>query len=153
LFKTWQIFVFSLVPLALVFAGVIIGSVHGVDSRQEVFPTQAPRPENGEGPQPTAVPGATQLELVAQNIAFDPMSLSATAGQPVSLTMDNRDAGVPHNFALYRDRSAGQVLFQGELVTGPTVITYNFDAPGTPGNYFFRCDVHPDTMTGQFTVQ
>ena len=28
-----------------------------------------------------------------------------------------------------------------------------FDAPERPGNYFFRCDVHPDTMTGTFRVQ
>jgi hypothetical protein len=43
MFKTWQIFVFSLIPLALVFAGVIIGSLHGSDSEAEVFPT-APAP-------------------------------------------------------------------------------------------------------------
>ena len=42
MFKTWQIFVFSLIPLALVFAGVFIGSIHGSDSEREVFPTPAP---------------------------------------------------------------------------------------------------------------
>jgi len=30
--------------------------------------------------------------------------------------------------------------------------TYTFTAPSTPGTYFFRCDVHPETMTGQFIV-
>lgn len=153
MFKSWQVFVFSLVPLALVFAGVIIGSMNGVDSRREVFPTAAPRPENGNAePQPTAAPGTTALTIVAQNLAFDPEALSAPAGQPVALTMDNQDAGVLHNVSVYADRGFSQPIFQGELVTGVTSITYNFDAPSTPGTYPFRCDVHPDTMVGQLTV-
>ncbi|MEN6388155.1 MAG: hypothetical protein ABFD13_04555 [Candidatus Cryosericum sp.] len=28
-----------------------------------------------------------------------------------------------------------------------------FDAPTTPGMYFFHCDIHPATMTGQFIVK
>ena len=151
MFKSWQIFVFSLVPLALVFAGVIIGSMHGVDSAQEVFPTPAPQAENGDAPEPTAVPGATQLELVAENLEWDPTTLSAPAGATVQVVMDNRDAGVPHNFALYADQGYTQVIYQGELVTGPIMHTDTFETPSTPGQYFFRCDVHPD-MTGQFTV-
>jgi plastocyanin len=152
LFKSWQIFVFSLVPLALVFAGVIIGSMHGTDSELQVFPTAAPRPENGGPPAPTAVPGATQLELVAKNILFDKSTLNAAAGKPVSLTFDNQDAGVLHDFALFADRGYTQSIFTGELLTGPATETYTFDAPSTPGTYFFRCNVHPDTMTGQFIV-
>ena len=152
MFKSWQIFVFSLVPLALVFAGVIIGSMFGVDSELETFPTQAPAGENGDAEQPTAVPGATEIELVAENILWDKESLSAPAGEPVSVIMDNRDAGVLHNFSLYADRAFTQAIFVGELVTGPVTETYTFDAPSTPGTYFFRCDVHPDTMTGQFQV-
>ena len=151
MFKTWQIFVFSLVFLALLFAGVIIGSMHGVDSQAQVFPTVAPTAENG-GPAPTAVPGATQIDLAAENIMFDKTSLTASAGQPVTITFDNRDAGVLHNFSLYADPAYTQAIFPGDLVTGPIVTTYNFDAPSTAGTYPFRCDVHPDTMTGQFTV-
>lgn len=45
MFKSWHIFVFSLIPLALVLTGVIIGSIHfsGGDSQAEVLPTPAPR--------------------------------------------------------------------------------------------------------------
>jgi plastocyanin len=151
LFKTWQIFVFSLVPLALVFAGVIIGSMHGLDSEAQVFPTPPPQAENGGEPAPTPAPGTTQIELVAEDLAFDQESLSAPAGQPVAVLFDNRDASVPHNFAVYADPGFRQVVFQGELVTGPATTTYTFNAPSTPGAYPFKCDVHPD-MTGRFTV-
>jgi plastocyanin len=30
--------------------------------------------------------------------------------------------------------------------------TYTFEAPD-PGEYFFRCDVHPVDMTGTFVVR
>lgn len=43
MFKAWQIFVFTAIPLALVLAGVILGSIHGSDSEREVFPTPPPR--------------------------------------------------------------------------------------------------------------
>ncbi len=146
-----SIFIFSLVPLALVFAGVIIGSMRGVDAEREVFPTQAPAAN--AGPLPTAPAGTTQLEITANNISFDKSSLTARAGQPVQLIMHNRDAGIPHNVAVYTNRSASQKIFAGELDTGPGDKTYSFTAPSAPGTYFFRCDVHPDTMTGNFILQ
>jgi len=58
---------------------------------------------------------------------------------------------VPHNIAIYTDDSAAESLFVGELVTGPKQVTYEVGALD-PGTYFFRCDVHPTTMTGTFVV-
>jgi plastocyanin len=150
-FNKWQIFFFSLVPLALVFAGVIIGSMHGVDSNIEVFPTAAPTAAGGPPPTPSA-PGETVIQLRASNLAFDKTSLSAAANQPVNVQFENADAGVLHNFALYNNASASQKIFGGELSTGPTTVNYKFTAPAA-GTYFFRCDVHPDTMKGSFAVR
>jgi hypothetical protein len=56
-FKSWQIFVFSLIPLALVFTGVIIGSIHGVDSEPEEFPEPPTQPLPSTSP--TRAPGST----------------------------------------------------------------------------------------------
>ena len=152
MFKSWQVFVFSLVPLALVFAGVIIGAHHGVDSAKEPVATAAPPSATTTAPTPSA-PGATVLQIAAKNVAFDKKALTATAGQPVTVQFNNEDTGVPHNFAVYTDKGASQKIFSGELVTGPATATYNFNAPSTPGTYFFRCDVHPDQMSGSFTVK
>ncbi len=152
MFKSWQIFVFALVPLALVFAGVIIGSMDGIDAEREVFPTRPPHTENGGTTPPTpSAPGETVIQLVAETIQFDQRALTATTG-PVTVRLDNRDAAVQYNFALYTDSSATQAIFIGDLVTGPIVEDYSFEAPA-PGTYFFRCDVHPDMMTGSFTVR
>ncbi len=152
MFKSWQIFVFALVPLALVFAGVIIGSMPGIDAELEVVPTRPPHTENGDAkPATPSVPGETVIQLVAETLEFDQRALTSTTG-PVTVQLDNRDASVLHNFALYVDNSATQQIFSGDLVTGPIIENYSFEAPG-PGTYFFRCDVHPDTMTGSFTVR
>lgn len=151
--KSWQVFVFSLVPLALVLTGVIVGSVHfsGEDSSKEVFPTPAPQ---AAAPTPPPAPaGATTLSVVAQNNLFTTRSLSAAAGKPVQLTFDNKDAGVLHNVAFYTNASATTTIYKSPLTTGPNVSTFNFDAPTAPGSYFFHCDVHPDTMTGSFVVR
>ena len=100
-----------------------------------------------------ATGGPVSVTLVAQNILFDISTITASPSVEVTVTLDNRDAGVLHNVAFYTDRTASTSIFVGELVTGPTVIEETFTSPGTPGNYFFRCDVHPDTMTGAFIVQ
>jgi plastocyanin len=71
----------------------------------------------------------------------------------VTVTLDNQDAGVLHNVAFYTDRSASSAIHVGELITGVATEDVVFTAPSTPGSYFFRCDVHPDTMTGAFNVQ
>ena len=91
------------------------------------------------------------INLTVQNMAFDKASISVPSGAKVTMIFNNQDS-VPHNFALYTDSSAANVIFKGDVVTSKT-ITYQFTAPSSAGNYFFRCDVHPTAMTGTFTVQ
>ena len=154
--KSWQVFVFSLVPLALVFAGVIIGSMHGIDSEKEVFPTPPPSTSSsssgssGSSSAAAAAPGT--LTLAASNLAFDKRSLSALPNTQTKLQFENKDAGVLHNFAVYNNNRATTKIFVGELTTGPNTTTYTFTTPAA-GTYFFRCDSHPDQMTGTFNVR
>ena len=100
-----------------------------------------------------ATGGPVAVILVAQNLSFDLSSIAASTGVEVTITLDNRDAGVLHNVAIYTNPSASSSIFVGELTTGPATLANAFTSPATPGNYFFRCDVHPDTMTGAFVVQ
>jgi glucose/arabinose dehydrogenase/plastocyanin len=96
----------------------------------------------------TAVP----VMLTAKNSAFDTNMITVPAGSTVVMTFVNNDANVPHNFALYTDNKATTRIFVGDLVTGVRTVTYTFTAPSVRGSYFFRCDVHPETMTGTFVV-
>lgn len=101
----------------------------------------------------TASNQGVTVDLTAENIAFDKSTITVPAGAKVTVNFDNRDSGVPHNFAVYETDAAENIIFQGKIITGPDKITYNFVAPDKPGTYFFRCDVHPTTMKGQFVVE
>jgi plastocyanin len=102
---------------------------------------------------PAGTGNSVTIDLVAKNIAFDKSTITVPAGAQVTINFDNQDSGIPHNFALYTDSSAKTSIFVGEIITGPKTTTYTFTAPTTPGNYFFRCDVHPTQMKGTFVVQ
>jgi plastocyanin len=99
----------------------------------------------------TAGPGVP-ITLTAQNMAFDTTTLTAPAGSTVVMTFVNKDNNMPHNFALYTNSTATTNIFTGEIITGPKTVTYTFTVPSKPGNYFFRCDIHPELMTGTFVV-
>jgi plastocyanin len=106
-------------------------------------------PGGGEGPPDGGGPGGG-LTVVAQNIAFDTQTIELPPDSAATITFDNRDAGTPHNISIYSDESLGEVLFQGEIVTGPTTIPYEV-GPFPPGEYYFQCDVHPN-MNGAVRV-
>lgn len=103
----------------------------------------------GGGGEPTP---ADEAELVAANTSFDLSELLMTAGGSVTVSVENEDAGIPHNFAVYTDETASREIFSGEIFTGVATREYTFDAP-EPGEYFFRCDVHPTQMTGTITFR
>ena len=93
---------------------------------------------------------SSRLEITAKNLRFSTSRLIAPAGTQVTLTLQNEDAGVLHNIAIYTSRDAQQSIFIGDLFAGVATRRYEFNAP-PPGTYFFRCDSHPDTMNGTFT--
>jgi plastocyanin len=99
------------------------------------------------------VGGPVALTIVAQNLQFDLDSIRAGAGVPVTVTLDNQDSGVLHNIAFYTNRTASSPIHVGGIITGVATEDVAFNAPSTPGSYYFRCDVHPDTMDGTFSVQ
>ena len=121
-------------------------------------PTLTPTPTSTAAPTPTPTPTPTEtgqsvtVNLVAHNIAFNMSTITVPAGASVTVNFDNQDSGIPHNFAVYTNSSATTEIFRGQIITGPATTTYHFTAPSTPGTYFFRCDVHPTSMTGSFVV-
>ncbi len=89
--------------------------------------------------------------------AFEQTELTLRTGGQAVIEFENHDTGVRHNVAIYRDSSAREAIFRGEIIAGParngdepTRVRYSFEAP-PPGTYYFRCDVHP-SMDGPVTV-
>jgi plastocyanin len=90
---------------------------------------------------------------VAKNNVFNTSTITVPSGAEIIVHFDNQDSGIPHNFAVYQDKTAATQIFKGDIIVGSRMITYTFNAPTKPGSYFFRCDVHPNTMTGQLIVK
>jgi FtsP/CotA-like multicopper oxidase with cupredoxin domain len=99
-----------------------------------------------------AVPDGEQV-ITASNLVFDKNELVAAAGEEFNLTFDNQDANIPHNVSFYESSDASEEIYLGELFPGVERRRITFTAPDEPGTYFFRCDVHPTTMVGDFVVR
>jgi len=95
---------------------------------------------------------AVVVNLTAKQMAFDVGTITVPPGAYITLHFTNSDTGIPHNVAVYDSAAAQTVIFQGAIVTGPAIVDYTFFGPSAPGTYFFRCDVHPTSMTGSFVV-
>ena len=109
----------------------------------------APPAEGTPGPPPegglvvTAVP----------TIRFDKKELTVPAGQAVTITFDNKDTGVPHNFAVYADDGFKQAVAKAEICSAPCQKSVTLQGL-QPGTYYFQCDVHPvPSMRGTLTVE
>lgn len=102
-----------------------------------------------EGAEPGGGGGGPQT-VVAADLSFDTDTIELPADTASQLVLDNKDAGVPHNIAIFTDDTLADVLFKGDLVTGPDQQTYEIPALSA-GEYFFHCDVHP-SMNGAVVV-
>jgi plastocyanin len=114
-------------------------------------PPSGPPPDGGPPP-----PSGEVLQIATHAddpIAFDPTTLTATAGAGVRVEYLN-DSNVPHNIAFFEgsDSSAPKIA-NTAITAGPGALeTVDFTAPETPGQYYFHCDVHPTQMFGSFEV-
>jgi plastocyanin len=88
------------------------------------------------------------LDQVAQGIAFAESCLVAAPGK-FTVNFDNKDAGIPHNFAVLEDKG-GKQIGATAIAPGPDQETLPLDLQA--GTYYFQCDVHPDTMFGTLAV-
>jgi plastocyanin len=102
--------------------------------------------------------GTTTLSLTAPSGAagtgFSTKCLAVRPGENFTVQFSNQDQA-PHNFAIYTDSQATKLLGGApsatDIVAPGAGTTYQVKAL-PEGTYFFRCDVHPTTMTGTFVV-
>jgi plastocyanin len=97
--------------------------------------------------------GSVIIELIAKHKAFNLKTMTVAAGAHVTINFHNEDTITPHNFALYTDSSAQTEIYKGKTALVKKHLIYEFTAPSQPGTYFFRCDIHPTMMFGDFIVE
>lgn len=108
--------------------------------------------EHGGTPAETPCsPSGTTVSIVASGTKFDKACLAAPAGEPFTLSYENRDSLV-HNIVFVESHTATDVLFRAEVFAGPKTSTFNVGALKA-GTFAFHCEVHPSVMTGTLVVK
>jgi plastocyanin len=85
--------------------------------------------------------GPRELDVGAEDFAFDPKDASIAAGGKVTVTNKGQ---APHTLTL-----DDQPLDTGTIQPGATA---ELTAPDKPGSYSYRCTVHPARMRGVLVV-
>jgi cytochrome c oxidase subunit 2 len=94
----------------------------------------------------------TPGQIAADRIAFDKPCLTAEAGKPFTLRFDNKEP-VLHNVTIFEGADANtRPVLREPPFTGPRVETYQVPALKA-GRHFYRCDVHPEAMTGTLVAR
>lgn len=130
----------------------ILGAVVGVAMLAGGVALIATAGTGEEGGDHAGPPPGGGVTVVAQNVQFDTNEIHLPAGQPSTITFENRDPGVQHNIAIFpSEDDLSEPLFRGDIISGPDTVTYEIP-PLEAGTYYFHCDVHPQ-MSGRVVVE
>ena len=94
-------------------------------------------------------PSQTKIELVARSAHFNVECLVVPAGEPLAVTLKNKDS-FNHNFSIYTLDFKSE--FTGDISYGGETFHYEVSALEA-GQYLFQCDIHPKDMSGPLIVQ
>jgi plastocyanin len=130
---------------------VLFPIVIGIVLTQINFSTTSETTQNNASGAPAA-PAApsNSVTLLAKDVAFAQKTLTVLGAKGFTIHFDNEDA-TSHNVGIF-DKKGGKELFKGSIVTGPNTTDYKVK-PLKPGDYYYQCDIHPDSMYGALTVK
>ena len=111
----------------------------------------APAPAAEATPTPDAGP-CTECEIAAAQIQFDKEELVVAAGEEITVTFSNNDAGVPHDFTVWADEGAAgggdPLATTGQFGSGSRDASFNADDAT-----YYNCTVHPTSMFGDIVAE
>jgi len=148
----WQIASIGVLATALLTGGAIFASVED-DEGEALEETPAATASPADGDTPVAPPGDNVFAVaMIPTLAFDTDEITLPADTEVTVSADNQDGAILHNWALYTDDTASDLIARTEICAAPCIDEVTFTPP-PPGEYFFRCDVHPVQMVGTAIVE
>lgn len=122
----------------------------GAGPPEDASPSAAPSSAAAE---PDCGAEGTEHSLVAENLNFDVDCLAVPADTPFTIELTNLDEDLSHDVGIADNPNPGfdDFLFDGEVIGGSEMMTYEVD--GLPqGEYFFFCTVHVFRMSGDLLV-
>lgn len=101
---------------------------------------------------PPAESGATFVEVDAADFSFDPDALNVAADVELSFAISNTGAAA-HTFTVYADESYSEPVEGADTGQIPDLTVGDFTVTLGAGEYYFRCENHPDQMQGTITAE
>ena len=148
---------FLIVAIGLTFAGAFAATDgSGEDAAVSASPTAGDTGSPGASPSPGGPPQVTM-----QDNSFDPDEITVPAGSTVTFDITN-DGSAIHNMHIagpdgdYTEdfcEGGGDPCSDPNRVRGGDAATLTWDVPPSPGEVDFRCDFHPQQMTGKITIE
>jgi plastocyanin len=151
---------FFIVVIIVTFIGAFSATGSGADEAASVSPTARETPRDGGTPSPDG-DGAGPIAVTMTDNSFDPKEITVSAGSPVTFDITN-DGGAIHNMHIAGpDGDYTEDFCEGgadpcsdpNRVRGGETATLTWEVPGSPGEVDFRCDFHPQQMTGKITIE
>jgi plastocyanin len=141
-----KVFPKALMPVYVAIAGIAL-AITVLPAAFALFPGAGDGDGGVVGPEPTDTPYVS----ASTAMDFEQDEIAVFADQPFTMTFENKQAGVPHNVAIWDSPALNTEYFQGEIFDGPDTRVYEVP-PLAAGTYWFICTVHPN-MTGTLYVQ
>jgi len=143
------ILVWTFVLIAAGLVAFIVVETGGDENK--AAPSTRATPAVQTTPSPAAGAATVNIKMIP-TIRFDVDEITLPANKEVTVRADNQDGSTMHNWAAYTDSSAQESIAKTQICAAPCVEEITFKTP-PPGEYFFRCDVHPTQMVGRLLIQ
>jgi plastocyanin len=146
---------FLVVMIIVAFVGAF-SATSGSDEGEAVSAS----PTSGASPGASASPGGA-LAVTMHDNRFDPNEITVQAGAAATIQIKN-DGKSPHNMHIAGpggDYTEDFCAGTGDPCSNPNQVragqtaTLTYQVPASAGEVDFRCDFHPQEMTGKITIQ
>jgi plastocyanin len=95
---------------------------------------------------------APVVVIVSKDRAFDKSEIRVPSGQKITILHYYQDDSSYHSLAIYKTSEAKDLIARTEVKPGPGQQELTVEAL-EPGEYIYRCDLHPTTATGVLIVE
>jgi plastocyanin len=93
-----------------------------------------------------------EVQVQADDFRFSPEGFSLPAGAAAKIEVTNVGAA-PHTLTVYSDEEYTTAVPGADTDTIEAGEDASIETTFSAGQYFFRCEIHPSQMEGEFTAQ
>jgi len=104
------------------------------------------------GPTGAATGLDDEVQVQAADFSFTPATFSVPAGVPVKIEVRN-SGNLSHTLTVYSDEDRSNRVPGADTGTIEAGEDADIETTFDSGEYFFRCEIHPTQMEGEFTAR